>query len=159
MITNDTETNDEYKDGVRYRVTVSKPVIGGGSAAEKRINGFITKMTEKYKKDAENASGYNYCRLKYTVKCEKPLSILFESEKRGKGVFSYAPFAVTFDEKGGLTPFRAGKALKKEIKRFFSENGVRVKNKDITYSYYIDGDDVVVFAKMRRGILCYTVKS
>lgn len=153
LIRNDTETTDETRDGVRYRASVSRPVLTGETEAEKRGNALFCKIAEKYKKEARKASPYNYKKLNYTVKCESPLSVLFESEKRGKnGAFSYTPFAVTFDGKGRAAPLLLSKAQKKEIKRFFKENGVHIKSRDIPYSYFIGKDGrAVVFAKRRIG--------
>ncbi len=146
----DIADNKTDTDGdIKRRTFINYPQVKCCGKAEKRINAFIIKIVDAYKKDASAASSYSYHRLKYRVCRHKPLSLFFESESRGKdGLFSYAPFSVTFSEHGYAVPLSLDKKQKRKVKRYFSDNGIRISYRDMKYSYYIDNNgDTVIYAK------------
>ena len=164
----DIADNTIDKDGiVKRRTFINYPRVSSGGKAENRINGFIIKIVTEYKKDAAKTPLYTYNRLKYKICCEKPLSVFFESERMGAdGLFSYAPFSVTFSKHGYAVPLLLDKITARGAKRFFAGYGIRLSHRDIKYSYYKDGKgQTVIYAKIpssrraKRGVIEYRAPS
>ena len=162
----DIADNTTDKDGkIKRRTLINYPRVNGGGKAENRINGFIEKIIESYKKDAAKTSLYTYNRLKYRICCKKPLSVFFESERMGaEGIFSYAPFSATFSDDGYAVPLLLDKINIRGAKRFFAGYGIRLSRRDLKYSYYIDENgQTVIYAKYpssrraRRGVTEYRI--
>ena len=130
---NITNTDSEIK----RRVLINYPQITGDGKAEKRMNAFIAKVVEEYKKNAAKASLYTYHRLKYRICSTSPLSLLFECEHRGKdGLFSYSLFSVTFSDDGYAVPLLLDKTTVRDAKKFFSGYDIKLSRRDMKYSYY-----------------------
>ena len=138
---------DTSKDGVRIRAVMNYPLTAGKTKAEKRINAFIGRVADEYKKSADGRSGYFYSKLTYRICDTDPLSVLFFSEKRGEGVYAFTPFSVTFDRCGHAVPFLPDKALKKKIKQFFASHGIKISSRQIRYSYYSEEGKCAVYAR------------
>lgn len=146
----DIEDNTADKKGeIKYRTFINYPRISNGGKAEKRINGFIKRIMENYKKDTAKASLYTYNRLKYKICCPDPLSLLFESEHRGKdGLFSYSLFSVTFSDDGYAMPLSLDRSTAHSAKKFFKSYGVRMSVRNMKYSYYLtENNQAVIYAK------------
>ncbi|MBQ7700016.1 MAG: hypothetical protein IJT49_06725 [Clostridia bacterium] len=154
-ITDIADNKTDKDGGIKRRTLINYPYIKCGGKAEKRINAFILKIVDAYKISTAKASLYTYNRLKYKIQSRSPLSLYFESESRGDGRFSYAPFSVTFSSDGYAVPLDTDKATAEKAKKHFSEHGIRLTRKDMKYSYYInENSQTVVYAKQksnRRG--------
>lgn len=152
-ITDITDNTIDKGEKITRRILINYPHADGETKAEDRINRFISKIVAAYKKDASKASPYTYNRLKYRVCSSEPLSLLFESEHMGAdGLFSYKPFSVTFSEHGYAVPLLLEKKQIRKAKRFFAGYGIRLRRRDMKYSYYVDNSkDTVIYAKKSDG--------
>lgn len=166
MITDITDNKTDIKGDIKYRTLINYPHIECGGKAEARINRFISDIVKNYKANTKKAPAFTYNRLKYRVCCKDPLSLFFESESRGEGLFSYTPFSVTFSDTGYAVPLCIGKPDLRLAKRFFNGSGVRVSIKNMKYSYYTGNNgDTVIYAKnsdkgrAKRSVAEYRVSS
>ena len=162
----DIADNTVDKDGeIKRRILINCPQTDGNTKAEIRINRFIQKIAEEYKKDASAASLYTYNRLKYKVCSSAPLSLFFEDERMGaEGLFSYRPFSVTFSDDGYAVPLLLDKTKRRGVKKFFAVYGIRLSRRDMKYSYYLNNDgETVIYAKKpenrraKRSVIEYRI--
>lgn len=135
--------NETVKDnGVFIRFRLRYPYIEDGGKYGEKINLFISGIIEKIKSKTKN--NCNFFELKYVIKQKEPLSIFFELEEKGGGVFSYFPFALNFTNGGKAAKAAITKNQKKAAARFFSNNGIKLKP-DIYTSYYNKDGNTVLF--------------
>ena len=145
----DTADNTFDKDGeIKRRILINYPQTDGETKAELRINGFIQKIVDEYKKDASDTSLHTYNRLKYRICRLEPLSVFFEDERMGAdGLFSYTPLSVTFSEHGYAVPLLLDKTKRRGAKTFFAKRGLHIRYRDMKYSYYVtESDQTVIYA-------------
>lgn len=149
----DITDNTVEKDGdIKRRVLISYPLTPGVTKPEKRINAFITRIVNEYKKDAKKSSLYTYNRLGYRICRADPPSLFFESERTGRdGLFLYTPFSVTFSADGRALPLCPDKAVVCRAKKYFAQRGLRVRRRDMKYSYYMTDDEkTVIYVKAKE---------
>lgn len=126
------------KDG--KKISVAYPVTG-----IRRADGMISRIVGEYVKRRQR-DGSVYSRLSCAVKNADPPSVLFESEIRFENGRVYAPFAVTFDSQGMLSPLKISRVEKKRLVSALRSAGGTVRPGDLQYSYYDDGGVLRFFA-------------
>ncbi len=162
----DIADNTIDKDGeIKRRVLINYPQTDGETKAEIRINSFIQKIADEYKKDASGTSLYTYNRLRYRICRLEPLSLFFEDERMGaEGLFSYRPFSVTFSADGYAIPLSLDKTKRRGAKKFFAELGLHIRYRDLRYSYYVtESNQTVIYAapppsrRAKRSVIEYRI--
>ena len=128
------------------RVAVSYPEFEG----RKHESAVIAAAARAYMK--QKVRGAAYRRLGFRVTSADPLSVLFFSETKDRdGGRSFYPFSLTFGPDGRAAPLSLSRKEKKQIRRGFSAAGIKIKNSDMKYSYFISENETSIYAPLPTG--------
>ena len=128
------------------RAAVSYPVFEGHG----HESAVIAAAANAYLK--QKTRGATLRRLGFRVTSTDPVSVLFFSETKDRdGGHSFYPFSLSFGAGGRAAPLALTRKERAKIKRGFAAAGVKIKNSDMKYSYFISENEPYIYAPLPGG--------